>query len=359
MQKLNMSLPDARKLLSLLVLSIMLITCKKEEPVVPELPSVLKEKALFGIGAAVKVAQLQKTEFTEVLKGNYSQITGEYEMKMNQVWTSASVYNWSNADFLVNYATQHNLKVHGHTLLWYQTFPAWFKNAGYDSLNFENNVKAYIRAFVSRYAGKIASWDVANEIFADNGSLRNDGITYAVFKDPIAFYGRCFQYARTADPSARLFYNDYDMVLNSAKRNAVKAMVARFKRDGYPIDGLGEQCHTTIWTNKDVRSTGFNDLSSLGLLIHISELDVRVNQNKSDSYVFTESEQQKQSDTYKEIVKMYETLPQSQKFAITTWGLSDNSTWLTDWWHPKEYPLLFDNVYKKKKAYTGFMEGLN
>lgn len=346
-------------MICILFITIMLTSCKKEKPLVPDVPAVLKEKANFGIGAAVKVNQLQGIDFSNTLKNNFSQITGEYEMKMNQIWTSLAVYNWSNADYLVTYAIRNDLRVHGHALLWYQSFPTWFRNAGYDSLNFENNVKNYIHTIVSRYAGKILSWDVANEIFADNGSLRNDGIIYTTFKDPLAFYGRCFQYARNADPVVKLFYNDYDMVLNSAKRAAVKSMIARFKRKGYPIDGLGEQCHTTVWTDKALRRTGFNDLATTGLLIHISELDVRVNQNKSDSYVFTDSEQQKQSDTYKEIVSLFETLPQTQKYAITTWGLSDNSTWLTSWWHPKEYPLLFDNIYNKKKAYFGFMEGLN
>jgi endo-1,4-beta-xylanase len=330
--------------------------CKKEDEPIVTTP--LKEKALFGVGAAVQVSQLKNAEFADAFKNNFNQLTAEYEMKMSQIWTSLSGYNWANADYLVNYAAENSMKVHGHTLLWYQTFPDWFKNASFDSLNFENNVKTYILTFVSRYSGKIVSWDVANEIFADNGSLRNDGIVYKTFKDPVAFYGRCFQYARNADPNVKLFYNDYDLVLNAAKRNAVKEMVARFKRVGYPIDGLGEQCHTSVWTNKFIRSSGFTDLANTGLLIHISELDVRVNENKSDSYVFNDSEQQIQSDTYKDVVGMFETLRQLQKFAITTWGLTDKYTWLTGWWHPKEYPLLFDKNYNKKKAYSGFLEGL-
>jgi endo-1,4-beta-xylanase len=61
---------------------------------------------------------------------------------------------------------------------------------------------------------------------------------------------------------------------------------------------------------------------------------------------------------YKAIVQMYEALPQTQKFAITTWGITDKYTWLTGWWHPKEYPLLFDAGYLKKKAYYGFLSGL-
>jgi endo-1,4-beta-xylanase len=325
-------------------------------PIVESKP--LKEKAKFPIGAAVTVSHLKEADFANAFKTNYSHLSAEYEMKMNQIWTSSSTYNWTNIDYLVDYAVQNNMKIHGHALLWYQSFPEWFKTAAYDSLNFENSVKTYILTVVSRNKGKIVSWDVANEIFADDGSLRVDGTVYKTFKDPIRFYGRCFQYARNADPDVKLFYNDYDQVLNSDKRNSMKKMVERFKKDGYPIDGIGDQFHTTIWTSKTTISSGLTDIATTGLLVHISELDIRVNQNKSDSYVFTDAEMVKQSDMYKSIVESFESLPQSQKFAITTWGITDKYTWLTGWWHPKEYPLLFDSNYAKKKAYDGFLSGL-
>jgi len=336
---------------------------EKEEPIIPIEPPVvetktLKEKAKFPIGAAVKVAQLSETAFSTTFKSNYNQLSAEYEMKMKGIWTSQSTYKWDNADYLVNFAIQNNMKVHGHALLWYSSFPDWFKTAAYDSLNFENNVKTYIQTVVSRYKGKIVSWDVANEIFADDGTLRVESTVYKTFKDPIAFYGRCFQYARNADPDVKLFYNDYDQVLNSAKRYSVSKMVERFKKEGFPIDGIGDQFHTTVWTSKATISNGLTDIARTGLLIHISELDIRVNQNKSDAYVFTDTEQQKQADMYQSIVESFESLPQSQKFAITTWGITDKSTWLTSWWHPKEYPLLFNSNYTKKKAYDGFLSGL-
>ncbi len=354
-----------RSLVLMLIVSVISLTgcSKKENSANQEIPPVtvtktLKESARFPIGAAVTVAHLKEADFSNAFSANYNQLSAEYEMKMNQIWTSTSVYNWTNVDYLVNYAVQNNMKLHGHTLLWYQSFPDWFKTAAYDSLNFENNVKTYIQTVVSRYKGKIASWDVANEIFADDGSLRVDATIYKTFKDPIRFYGRCFQYVRNADPDAKLFYNDYDQVLNSAKRLAMKKMVERFKKEGYPIDGIGDQFHTTIWTSKTTIKSGLTDITTTGLLIHISELDIRVNQNKSDSYVFDDTEKQKQSDMYKSIVESFESLPQAQKYAITTWGVSDKYTWLTGWWHPKEYPLLFDNNYLKKQAYNGFLLGL-
>lgn len=342
---------------------LMLTGCSKSKNDIIAVPPIdvtkaLKDKALFPIGAAVTVSHLKEAEFSNTFKSNFSQLTAEYEMKMDQIWSSSTDLSFDNADYLVNYALQNNMKVHGHALLWYQSFPEWFKTAAYDSLNFENKVKDYIQTVVSRYKGQIASWDVANEIFADDGSVRVETIVYRAFKDPIGFYGRCFQYARLADPNVKLFYNEYDMVLNQTKRDAVKKMVERFKKEGYPIDGIGEQLHTTVWTNKTTIASGLTDLATIGLLIHISELDVRVNQNKSDSYIFTPAEMQKQSDMYKSVAESFEALPQSQKYAMTIWGVTDKYTWMTSFWHPLEYPLLFDKVYAKKPAYDGFLSGL-
>lgn len=330
-----------------------------EEPVdEPDLDQPLKEKASFGIGAAVTTAQLNKSEFVSPLVENFSQITGEYEMKMAHIWKSESSYEWSKADALVDFAKQHNMQIHGHTLLWYKSFPDWFKAADYDSTAFENTVKEYITTVVSRYKGDVASWDVANEIFNDNGTLRIDETIYETFSDPIAFYGRCFQYAHEADPDALLFYNDYSVVIASGKRYGIKKMVERFQDEGYPIDGIGCQFHYKVSTSQSTIKSGLNDLATTGLKIHISELDIRVNVDKSDSYVFSTDEKQKQADVYQSIVEAYEELPADQKFAITTWGVTDKYTWLTSEWHEKEYPLLFDNNYEKKKAYEGFLLGL-
>jgi endo-1,4-beta-xylanase len=319
----------------------------------------LRSKAFFGIGAAVKTDQLKESQFSYTLNKHFSQITAEWEMKMESIWSSSTQFNWSKADQLVEYAENNGLDVHGHTLVWYKSFPNWFKNAAYDSAAFENHVKDYIEATVGRYKGKVASWDVVNEVFNDNGTLRSEDCpVYATFKDPIAFYGRCFEYARQADPEAKLFYNDYNIFLASGKRNSVKMMVERFKEEGYPIDGIGEQSHCKITTDMTAMRNGLKDLATTGLLIHISELDVIVNTGRSDSYVFIDSDKIKQSQMYGNIVEMYETLPDNQKFAITTWGVTDKYTWLTDWWHPREYPLLFDENYQPKRAYQAFLESL-
>jgi endo-1,4-beta-xylanase len=349
----------------LLIFISVSIGCKKDDSITEEIPPIdtteqtLKEKAAFNIGAAVKSTYLDDADYSGTLKEHFSQITAEFEMKMQKIWLAPASYNWVEADKIVDFAMQNEMQVHGHTLVWYNSFPVWFKVAQYDSTNFENNVKDYITAVVSRYKDKVISWDVANEIFDDFGKLRVDETVYATFDDPIAFYGRCFQYARDADSDAKLFYNDYDLSLSGSKRYGVTQMLTRFNSEGYPIDGLGDQFHYTVTTNQGTIKNGLNGLAATGLLIHISELDIRVNVSKSDSYVFTTAEKQKQADVYKAIVEMYELIPQNQKFGISLWGVTDKYTWLSGYWHLLEYPLLFDKEYNKKDAYDGFLDGLN
>ncbi|MCD8538467.1 MAG: endo-1,4-beta-xylanase [Leadbetterella sp.] len=347
-------------LTSLLLLS--LFSCKEGggENVPPkETPGILKEKASFGIGAAVKTSLFTDATYTTTVKKHFSQVTADVGNENGIHLVILFCLQVGRRDRIVSFAADNNLDVHGHTLVWYKSFPQWFRNAKYDSVTFESRVKEYILATASRYRGKVKSWDVVNEIFNDNGTLRSvDCPVFATFKDPIGFYGRCFRYAHEADPGALLFYNDYNVVLAANKRSAIKKMVTRFKSEGVPVHGIGDQFHYRVSTDKSAMKTGLNDMASTGLLIHISELDIVVNTAQSESYEFTTPEAVKQADTYQYIAEIFEALPAGQKFAITTWGVSDKYTWLTDYWHRKEYPLLFDQNYNEKQAYKGLLSGL-
>lgn len=359
------------KLLSVLII-LLIVACSSDEKIVfvqgaEPVPAVgvdtdveIKDVAGFGIGAAVKKRLIETDQdYKDALVASFNQITAEFEMKMAEIWTSPTSYNWEAADFLVDFAETNDMEVHAHTLVWHNSIPTWLVEENNDSIVFEAKVKTYITDVVGRYKGKVKSWDVVNEVFADGGGLRDNTIIAPLFNDPIGFYGRCFQYTKDADPDAKLFYNDFTVVVDEGKRTAIKNMIARFQSEGIPIDGVGDQFHYETTTNKGTIEEGFNDIASTGLLIHISELDIKVNVNRSDAYVFSSEQAQIQSDTYEFIVGLYNALPESQKFAITTWGVGDKYTWLTDFWHPLEFPLLFDTNFNKKKAYEGFLKGLN
>lgn len=344
-----------------LLLASLLFSCKEEGGggTVNPAATVLREKAAYGIGVAIKSSLFTEAAYQPTVKKHFSQVSAEWEMKMQSIWTSANVYNYDGADKVVNFATTNGLDVHGHTLVWYRSYPDWLRNAKYDSATFESQVKKYIESTVNRYRGKVISWDVANEIFNDNGTLRSVNCpVYATFKDPIGFYGRCFRYAHEADPQAKLFYNDYSVTLVANKRAAIKRMITRFRNEGVPIHGVGDQFHYRVTTDKAALKTGMADLGSTGLLIHISELDMVMNTAQSDAYEYSGTEATKQANMYQYIAEIFEALPQNQKFAITLWGVSDKHSWLVTDWHRKEYPLLFDDNYKEKLAYKGLLSGI-
>lgn len=60
-----------------------------------------------------------------------------------------------------------------------------------------------------------------------------------------------------------------------------------------------------------------------------------------------------QKNKLNRIATFYKTIPASQQFGITFWGISDANSWIKNDW-----PLLFDKTFAKKPAYYGFWDGL-
>ncbi|MYF41011.1 MAG: endo-1,4-beta-xylanase [Rhodothermaceae bacterium] len=93
------------------------------------------------------------------------------------------------------------------------------------------------------------------------------------------------------------------------------------------------------------------------LLIHISEMDVRVNP-QGDLSELTTARSELQKQRVKDIVTAFMDLPEANRFAITWWGLRDPESWLIEFWGNPEWGLLFDAAYRPKPAYEGFLEAL-
>jgi endo-1,4-beta-xylanase len=91
---------------------------------------------------------------------------------------------------------------------------------------------------MSHYAGKVYAWDVVNEAFSDDGTMRS---TVRPAWHRIRGKGQnieqALNWARAADPNAKLFYNDYNRSYD-AKSDAIYAM-AQISRTAVPLDGVG------------------------------------------------------------------------------------------------------------------------
>jgi len=197
----------------------------------------------FPVGASVSVNGMKNnTKYNGVVSKEYNSITAENAMKFGGLHPAENTFFWTDADYLVSYAQANNKRIHGHTLNWYTSLPSWVTNYTGDSTAWENLLKTHIQTVVTHFKGKVASWDVVNEAFNDDGTLRNSIWVQKLGADYIA---RCFQYANQADPDALLFYNDYGNEYSAAKRTAIYNMIMSLQSTRFPFHSIGMQFHMT------------------------------------------------------------------------------------------------------------------
>ena len=221
---------------------------------------------------------------------------------------------------------------------------------------------AYVTAVVNHFKGKVKAWDVVNEPLADDGTIRtnsnttqaNDVFVWSHYmgKDYVL---KAFNYAKAADASATLYINDYGLESNTAKLDALIALVNEMKGKGAKIDGIGTQMHITVSTPLSGIDQMFQKLAATGLLVRVSELDIKTNATAAGEQSF--ESQAQQAVMYKYVVGSYlRNVPEAQRAGVTVWGLSDNYSWLYN--NNLEHPLLYDKNYNRKPAYTAFLQAL-
>ena len=316
----------------------------------------LKEAATkFYVGTIVQANRMTGSH-KEIINAEFSSITAEYQMKMNIMYPNQDEYNWTESDAIVQFAQDNGLNMHGHALIWHNSVPDWVTNFTGTDAEFEAMVEDYIKTTVTRYKGKVKSWDVVNEGISDGSS----GLRPTVFSNRMGddYMEKCFTWAHEADPDVLLFYNDYSVASDQSKQNGIFALVDNLKSKGVPIHGVGMQMHISYnWPAKADIETAAQKIVDRNLLVHFSEIDVRANPDNNQSSL-TASRSLEQKAKYKEVVEIYAALPEVNQYAITVWGLRDNESWLINFWGHADWPLLYDSNFNKKDAYYGFLEGL-
>jgi endo-1,4-beta-xylanase len=156
---------------------------------------------------------------------------------------------------------------------------------------------------------------------------------------------RAFRLADAADPNAALFYNDYNIEAGNAKSDSVYGMLADFKARGVPVDGVGMQFHMIAGALPSLASMqqNFDRFAALGLKIHITELDIRVETPPSAGSLAT------QAANYRTIYQLCMGTPACEM--VVTWGFTDRESWVPGTFPGWGEALLFDGSYAKKPAY--------
>lgn len=309
------------------------------------------------IGTAVHSSHLSEPEYTNMLASQFDQLEPENEMKFALVQPAPDRYDFRGGDALVAFAEAHNMAVRGHTLVWHRQVPQWV-SSGHDSpAQLAAILQDHIRNEVKHYAGKVYAWDVVNEAFNNDGTMRSTvwydspGVGFA--GQGTKYIEQALRWAHEADRKAKLFYNDFDAEVVNAKSDAIYAMAKDFKSRRVPLDGIGFQCHLTLQFDSPETLASFaanlKRFAALGLQVQITELDIRM----SDA---TPASLTAQAKLYGEITRIC--VEQPACTAIQTWGFTDKYSWIPRSFKGMDDALLWDRQYEKKPAFDAVMNAL-
>lgn len=281
--------------------------------------------AAMALGPAVSDADYAKIAFG----GNFGVMTTENALKWQFIHPAPDLYDFHEADALVAMAAKNNLGVNGHTLVFGEANPKWVQDLPTTTENDKQRVQKimtdHITQTVGHFKGKVASWDVVNEPLADYDTFNPNGGELRQHKWLQAMGGSyiatAFRAARAADPSAKLYLNEYGLEENGERWNALLALVGRLKAQGVPIDGVGFQAHVYETADKidsNVLREHIRTLATLGLKARISEMDV-----------YSADGTDTQAQQYADVLNVCISEPNCVSW--TTWGVTDRyNMWRDD-----------------------------
>ena len=304
------------------------------------------------VGASVLMEPFNEdSTYRELLAREFNSLTPENVMKFARLHRGRDEYKFTRANALVTFAKEHQMQVHGHTLVWYKKLPAWLREGEWTREELTDILRQHIYTVVSRFRGEIATWDVVNEAIESDGSLRESIWLEGIGPEYIEM---AFRWAHEADPQAQLFYNDYGAEGLGKKSNAIYKLVQNLRQRNVPIHGVGFQMHTGIKNPRNPKRIAENikRLGELGLEVRITEMDVKIH----DGTGTTEEKLAAQAEVYRDILRVCLDAPNCK--ALTTWGVSDNYSWIPEFFEHPDSPLLFDESYRPKPAYNALVEEL-
>lgn len=194
------------------------------------------------------------------------------QFKWSGIQPTFSNLNYAPFENTLNWYKKSGWDMRAHTILWggnnstdYHCIPQWVMNLSSNPKAMYDTCLMRVKREVTRYKGLVKEYDVINEPTHANylQKIVGDSINW-----------NCFKVAHAADPNARLFVNDYNIIEWQDQTNNFVTLVQKMLANGAPVTGIGAQCHIGSSVDLTNFKTRFDQLGQFGLPIKITEFDM-------------------------------------------------------------------------------------
>lgn len=243
----------------------------RQEPIVGATINLKQIRHHFEFGTALRTELFTSTvdselqgKYLETAKQLFNASVHENALKWYATEPVRGQVSYADADRILNWSQTNRLKMRGHTLFW--EVEKWHKN-WLKTLNKEELLLAVqnrATEVCSRYKGKIGEYDVLNEMLHGNFFRKRLGEEIVE---------NMFHWCHTADPNARLYVNDYD-ILNGVELERYVQQIHHLLKHGVPIKGIGVQGHIRRNILAARVQQSLDTLAQFNLPIKITEFDV-------------------------------------------------------------------------------------
>ncbi len=350
------------------------ILVRVPEPAVIEDITPIKDTTDFPVGVAIDSRETTGSA-SELLLRHFDQITPENHMKPEAWYDAEGNFGaHPDADALMTFAAENDLRVYGHVLVWHSQTPAWFfQNDLGEPLTTSEADKQFLRDRLHDHIFNIAEYlsdnyglfgdgnplvafDVVNEVIADSGDFA-DGMRrsewYRILGEE--FVDLAFRYADEAfnetyaatgsDRPVTLFINDYNTE-QSGKQGRYHDLVERLLARGVPVDGVGHQFHVNLAMPVSALEQAFVAFEDLPVTQAVTEFDVPTGTPVTQALLVD------QGYYYRDAFRVFRDHA-ADLFHVTVWGLTDGRSWRS----ANGAPLVFNDGYQAKPAYYGVVDG--
>ena len=338
----------------------------------PTLRSLASQKG-FVIGAgASDPTELDDSTYASIAAAQYNAIEPGDVMKMNALEPSQNTFNFADADAVAAFAQAHGQNVTATAPIWDGNAacggndyggsdPTWLCNGTWTTAQLESILQTYVTTIMqhyhTNYPGVVNNWAIVSEathlcrVFC-NG-LGNDSAGFPLY------VSLAYQYARAADPTAKLCYDDWGGEgLSSTYSTAIYNLAAHLQSQGL-IDCVGLEGQweggpiSAIPAASDIVSN-INKLGALGLTVYFSQVEVGI-PSSSGTTANNTADVTAQGVEYGNLLNAC--LSTTACNAFYTWGITDKYAFLFAAGYGA--PLPYDLDYNPKPAFFALQSALS